>query len=74
MSEEFEQMYEGPDGWSDWIHPTPGYRMKCCGCDLVHDMQFAIADPSLNTGELGPLNDGEDAEEGVIIFRARRHT
>jgi hypothetical protein len=70
--EAFEQMFEGPDGWSEWIHPTPGYRMKCCGCDLVHDMEFEIAAASRGTGELGPLNDGESVENGVIIFRARR--
>lgn len=36
------------DGWSDWIRPvsTPerDYRMACCDCGLVHDMQFAVVD------------------------------
>lgn len=32
------------EGWSDWIHPLPGYRMACCDCGLVHDMQFRIDD------------------------------
>ena len=24
------------DGWTDWIHPLPGYRMVCCDCGLSH--------------------------------------
>ena len=32
------------EGWSDWIHPLSGYRMACCDCGLVHDMQFRIDD------------------------------
>lgn len=35
---------ERDDGWSDWIHPLPGYRMACCDCGLVHDMQFRMDD------------------------------
>jgi len=32
------------DGWCDWIHPLPGYKMACCDCGLVHNMQFRIDD------------------------------
>jgi hypothetical protein len=72
VRDEFEEMVEGEDGWSDWVHPVPGYRMKCCDCGLVHEMEFAIGDPSLSTNGMGALNEGEDAEGGVVIFRARR--
>lgn len=64
-----EQMYADENGWSDWIHPMRGYLMQCCGCDLVHEMEFAIEerdrdiDPAL-------LNDGEG--QYIIIFRAKR--
>jgi hypothetical protein len=34
----------GADGWSDWLHPLPGYRMACCDCGLAHDMQFRVDD------------------------------
>lgn len=69
LKRSYEQMVEGGDGWSDWIHPLPGYLMKCCDCGLVHDMQFEIAlrnetDVALNPGE---------SDDGVIIMRARRH-
>lgn len=57
------------DGWSEWIHPLPGYLMQCCDCGLIHEMEFAIGRRS---GD-GPLNEGE-TEEAVIVFRARRFT
>lgn len=33
---------EGDDGWSDWIHLLPGYKMACCDCSLVHNLEFRI--------------------------------
>jgi hypothetical protein len=35
---------ENDDGWTDWIHPLPGYRMACCDCGLVHNMEFDTED------------------------------
>jgi hypothetical protein len=33
----------GPDGWSDWQFPEmKRYRMGCCDCGLVHDLQFEV--------------------------------
>ena len=58
------------DGWSEWIHPLPGYLMQCCDCGLVHEMQYAIAPSHENCGDT-ELNEGE-TKDGVIIFRARR--
>lgn len=63
----FEIMVEREDGWCDWVHPVPGYRMKCCDCGLVHDMEFAI----VKSHDNGPYNEGE-SDDAVIIFRARR--
>ena len=40
----FQTEYENEDGWTDWIHPLPGYKLACCDCGLVHDMQFRIDD------------------------------
>ena len=65
---EFEVMYEGEDGWSDWVHPLPGYLMRCCDCGLVHEMQTAI----VSTNEASTATaDGED-EDHIVIFRMRR--
>lgn len=40
----FEKMTENDDGWCDWIHPLEGYKMACCDCGLVHDMEFEVDD------------------------------
>lgn len=33
----------GPRGWTDWIFPRRGgYRMMCCDCGLVHELQFRL--------------------------------
>ena len=33
------------DGWSRWIQPVErGYRMSCCDCSLVHEMDFRVSD------------------------------
>lgn len=47
-----------PDGWCEWIHPLPGYRMICCDCGLSHELEFQVI---------------EDQGESRIIFRGRRH-
>lgn len=33
------------DGWSDWVLPVQtGYRLACCDCHLVHEMDFRVID------------------------------
>lgn len=33
------------DGWSRWVYPDmENYKMACCDCGLVHDMQFRVTD------------------------------
>lgn len=32
--------YVQTDG--EWVQPKRDYRMGCCDCGLVHDMQFRI--------------------------------
>jgi hypothetical protein len=40
----FTQEIAGEDGWSDWIKPriakNGGYKVACCDCGLVHDMEM----------------------------------
>jgi len=59
----------GEDGWSEWIHPLPGYLMQCCDCGLIHEMQVAI---SKDNGEGAALNEGERRNSRVVVFRMRR--
>lgn len=65
---EFPEMVAGEDGWCEWRHPLPGFLMECCGCGLVHELQFAISDSS----DAGPQNPGEAAGV-IVVFRARVH-
>lgn len=36
--------YADDEGWSDWIKPVPTapYRMACCDCNLVHEVEFRV--------------------------------
>lgn len=35
--------YPGTPGFTEWIQPVRrGYKMCCCDCGLVHDMNFRI--------------------------------
>jgi len=37
----FKKMIEGRGGWCEWQAPImKGYKMKCCDCGLVHELQF----------------------------------
>jgi len=44
--------------WSRWVFPVmDGYKMSCCDCGLVHELQFRVPDD----------------EPDRVEFRARRH-
>lgn len=38
----YPKHFANDDGWCDWVSPTPKrpYRMACCDCGLVHDLEF----------------------------------
>jgi hypothetical protein len=68
----FEEMVEREDGWCDWVHPLPGYLMKCCDCGLVHEVEVAVARPveTLSNGSFT----WEDVQspEARVMWRMRR--
>ena len=38
-----EPQYANEDGWCDWVCPKPrGYLMQCCGCELIHEVDFRV--------------------------------
>ena len=45
----YRQLIENAHGWTEWVSPLHGghgrrnYRLACCKCALVHEMQFRIA-------------------------------
>lgn len=69
---QFEEMAAGIEGWSEWRRPMPGYRIACCDCGLVHEMEFRIVKDAIKLpdGSLDAWN-VQDPNLGVI-FRARR--
>ncbi len=55
----FTQHYAGKNGWSEWIRPRRrGYKMACCDCGLVHDLDFRIR---------------KEWRGNVVEFKARRN-
>lgn len=53
----FMKYTQATDG--EWINPiASGYRMACCDCGLVHDVEFAIM----------PVEDGFK-----VVYRASRN-
>jgi hypothetical protein len=56
MSRKYPTEFQKADGWTCWIHPLAGFRMSCCDCGLVHELEFSRADDDSNK----------------ILFRARR--
>ena len=48
----YQQVVANDGGWSDWIWPThTGYRLGCCDCGLVHNVDFRV-DTDLLDGEI----------------------
>lgn len=63
------------DGWSRWVPPKmKGYRMGCCDCHLVHDMEFQVVEVTANLPD-GSWEHGEplDPTKYRVLFRAKRN-
>lgn len=48
----YKRLKVNAGGWCDWQSPLHGhgdhnYRMRCCDCALIHEMQFRIVDKSV---------------------------
>lgn len=62
------------DGWSRWVAPVmDGYKMCCCDCGLVHEMDFVVV-RVLEKREDGSWEHGDalDSGEYRVLFRAKR--
>ena len=47
MGRKYDKPKPGKDGWCAWQSPIHGhgrrnYRLSCCDCNLVHEMQFRV--------------------------------
>lgn len=74
----FHQVVEKKNGWSDWEAPIQkGYKMACCDCGLVHDIDFRIV--KVTKTKKGGYFDFEDLPTGInkgkyrALLRARRN-
>jgi hypothetical protein len=66
-----KRVYENADGWSDWQAPTmKRYRMACCDCGLVHNMQFKVVRV---TSRKGSTFMGTKVGGHKVLFRAQRN-
>jgi hypothetical protein len=74
MMTEFEKVTEGPDGWSDWQYPTVNYQMKCCGCGLVHEMEYRAFIESDRDELQGTFKAIPLPHPIRVMYRARRQT
>lgn len=68
--------YVTETGWTDWIHPKGNengiYKLECCDCGLVHDMQFIVAvDGEPVDGVYREFRTSKN-KRYISIFRARR--
>lgn len=65
----YQQHVAGKDGWSDWTQPHHAkYKLRCCDCGLVHEMQFRIV-RNVRGSKLVSIT---DRVPGLVIFKARR--
>ena len=67
-------MIERDDGWCDEVTPImDGYKMACCDCGLVHDMEFRAVRVKKDNGDGTFLGDWLDPKKYRVAFRARRN-
>jgi hypothetical protein len=36
------KLYANDDGWTEWQLPARHYKMACCDCGLVHNIEFRV--------------------------------
>jgi hypothetical protein len=58
------------DGWCDWQFPVmKGYKLACCDCGLVHDVEFRVVKRDPKTGMPMVM----DESEYRVELRMRRN-
>lgn len=62
------------NGWSRWVPPRMrGYKMGCCGCQLVHDTEFRVVRVTKRYKDGSYDFEVMSAKEFRVHFRARRN-
>ncbi len=61
------------NGWSEWLHMRPGYRMACCDCGLVHNIEAKAFRASRRKVRSGYIALGPEVSGLRIMLRAGRN-
>lgn len=71
MMKKLKQVKALKSGWSRWEMPVmTGYLMGCCGCGLVHEMEFQVIK---TTGKKdNGWQEGNEVKNGRVLMRAKR--
>lgn len=69
-----KRMLEGPDGWCKWIAPQMrGYRLGCCDCGLVHDVNFEVVKVMKTSPDGSWTHKVLDPQKYRVLMVARRN-
>lgn len=72
LKHSFESMRPVDNGWTEWVRPpVAGYKMKCCDCGLVHELEFRAFAETKQTAD-GGYEIVELPWPIRAMFRARR--
>lgn len=70
----FKVETEMEDGWSRWVQPImSGYKMACCDCGLVHNMEFQVLEVLRKNKDGTWKAVALDPVRYRVEFRARRN-
>ncbi len=70
----FHKVIEKETGWSDDQFPIMrGYKMACCDCGLVHDMEFDVFEIKKNIKDGSFSGKVRKGKKWRVIIRARRN-
>jgi len=65
---------EKEDGWTRWVSPImTKYRMACCDCGLVHDIEFKIVKVVMKNKDGSFEYEDINSSKFRIIFRGKRN-
>lgn len=74
MGKQYQTRVGREDGWTDWEHlNSKGYRMACCDCGLVHELQVKVHKASRAKAKPGYIRVGSKINGATVLFRASRN-
>lgn len=69
-----KQHHANEDGWSDWETPVmDGFRMACCDCGLVHDVDFLVLEVTKKNDDGSWESVPLDKDKYRVSLRMRRN-